>query len=305
MLRRKRLIGRIVVVAAVLATAYFLVSWYIVGQALQAEISEFEHHPNDFAMEFRDVEFTPRGDPGITLRGWWFPREDAIATIIWVHGLDSNRAERIPLIRDLLEQGFAALVFVLRGHGESDHVPIGAGYYEPRDVRGAIDFAVGKLGAEPGRVLLMGHSFGAAIVLMSGVGETAVVGVYADSGFASLADLIVQEVEDRTPIPAWGARLLRPGIVLVGAWLKGVDIDAVRPEEVVAGYDYLVGLTHCLEDDRIPFNHSVRIWRETSVGSWFNAYPDCGHVEAYEIFPERYVSIVTDYFYERLGIDPQ
>jgi fermentation-respiration switch protein FrsA (DUF1100 family) len=280
---------------------YFGVAWYVLGEALTAERNPFDHQPEDFNLTFEDIEFSPRGEPDITLRGWIFPTEGALAMIIWVHGLDKNRAARLSMMRELVDAGFAVLVFDLRGHGESDDVPIGAGFFETADVRGGIDFLLSERGVKPGKILLMGESLGAATVLMAGVGESAVVGVYADSGFASLSDVMIGEIAKRTPIPEWGAELLRPGIVLLGERFKGVEIDAVEPVEAPAQYDYPVGLAHCLEDERISIEHGRRI-RLASPGavSW-TQFPRCEHADAYEEFPNEFLGVVVAYFDARLA----
>jgi pimeloyl-ACP methyl ester carboxylesterase len=287
---------------AVLGLIYFATAWIIVGQALEAEVSKFDHHPADFDLTFEEVEFNPRGEDEITLRGWWFPVYDSVGSIILVHGLDSNRAERLPLLKDLTDFGLDVLSFDLRGHGESDKVQIGAGFFETEDVHGAIDFLLDERGVEPGTVLLMGHSFGAAIVLMAAVGEDAVAAVYADSAFASLSEQIVDEVSDRTLIPSWGASLLRPAIIWVGSTFKGVKIDEVEPVEAIGQIGLAVGLTHCREDDRIPFTDMLRLRTAAPGGSFFVAYPDCEHADAYDAFAERYVITVAGYFYDMLGL---
>jgi pimeloyl-ACP methyl ester carboxylesterase len=290
------------VALAVMAVLYVGMSWYVVAEALKADVVEFAYHPDDLGLTYEDVEFHPRGEEEITLRGWWLPADDAVASIIWVHGLDENRAEQLPMLYELIDAGFSILAFDLRGHGKSDIVPLGAGYKEPADVRGAIDFLLTSKGVASGEVLLMGRSFGAAIVLMAGVGEPAVVGVYADSPFASVTDMLIGEIERRTPFPSWLASLLRPGIVQVGE-MKGIKLDEVSPEVAVAGYtDYVVGIAHCREDERIPFEHSVRIRFNSEPGIWFNLYPGCGHTEAYDDFSESFVGTVIDYFLEQLEL---
>ena len=297
--RRRAALGTALLL--VLIVIYGAVSWAVVNKALVAEAVAFEEHPADLGLTFEEVSFGPRGWEEITLRGWWFPSPAARGTIVWVHGLDGNRADRLELIRDLLAEGFAVLAFDLRGHGESDKSQMGAGIHEQDDVLGAVDYVVRQRGVAEGQVLLMGESFGGAVVLMAGVREPAVGGVYADSAFAALTDVMVSEVADRTPIPGWGASLLRPGLIRAARWLKGLDIDDVRPEQVVSGYPYVIGLAHCRSDDRIPFEHAVRLRREAPAGGWFTVYPDCAHAEAYDDFPEQYVAVVTDYFRERLG----
>ena len=71
---------------------YFLASWYIADQSLVAQGSEIEENPGDFGLEYESVIFHPRGEGGINLSGWWIPNNNPAQTIIWVHGLDSERS---------------------------------------------------------------------------------------------------------------------------------------------------------------------------------------------------------------------
>ncbi len=231
------LVGLPLLVLIVGPALYFALSWAIVEQALVAEAKPFEQTPEELGLQYEDVAFAPRGWDDITLRGWYFPNPDAAATVVFVHGLDGTRSGDLELVGDLLGQGFAALTFDLRGHGESDKAQMGAALHEQDDVLGAVDFVLSERGAVPGRVFLLGFSYGAAIVLLTGVREPAVAGVYADSAFADLTDLLVKEVSDRTPVPRWGARLLRPGIIRTARWVKGIDIVLVRPELAVPRSD--------------------------------------------------------------------
>ena len=293
--------GLALAVAVLLVVAYYGMSWVIVDEALVAEAKPFEQTPEELGLSYEDVEFQPREWDEITLRGWLFPNPDAAATIVLVHGLDGTRGGDLELVRDLLAEGFAALTFDLRGHGESDKAQMGAGIHEQDDVLGAVDFLVTQRGVEPGRVFLLGHSYGAAIALMAGFRHPSVAGVYADSAFASLTDLLVKEVSDRTPVPRWAAVLLEPGMIRAGRWFKGIDIADVRPEAAVSRYPYILGLAHCTSDKRIPFDHVVRLRRAAPQGSYFNAYRGCGHTEGYEEYPRQYVQIVAGYFDERLS----
>ena len=284
-----------------IAVIYVGLSWYVVDQALQGTDTPFEHHPADLGMKFEDVEFSPRGDDSITLRGWWLPTSDPIATLVWSHGLDKNRAERLPMMREFVDFGFSVLVYDFRGHGESDDVALGAGYHEVNDLHGAIDFVLDSKGAEPGKLVLMGQSFGAAVTLMAGVGEPAVVGVFADSSFASLEDVMIGEIEERTPFPSWVAEALRPGIIAMGS-ARGIDIPAVSPEAFASQYTLPIALAHCQADERIPVEHTIRIRSVAPGAVWMNLYPRCEHAGAYDDFTEQFFGVATNYFLERLGL---
>jgi len=218
-----------------------------------------------------------------------------------VHGLDKNRAVRLPLHAALVDAGFNVLSFDLRGHGESDKVPVGAGYFETDDLRGAIDYAVDQRDVAPGTLALVGRSFGAAIALMVGHAEPAVVAVYADSSFSSLSEVLIDEVAARTPFPRWFAGLLRPGIVVAGR-IKGIEINDVRPIDAIARYEWPLGMSHCLADDRIPVAQSHALRGEAEGPVWYNLFPRCEHAEAYSEFPEQYTAIMLDYLQFSFGI---
>ena len=298
--RGRALLAAAVVVA--LGLLYLLVSFYIVNTALVAERNEIEEFPEDFGLAYEEVEFSPRDWPALTLRGWWMPTEDAKGTVIRVHGLDGTRDSSLGLSKALVDGGYSVLAFDLRGHGESDPAQMGAGIHEQDDLRGAIDYVLTHRGAEPGRVLLYGDSFGGAIALMTAVDEPAVVGLFSDSAFTSVSDLLIQEVADRTRAARWSATALRPGILFVARVAKGLDISEVRPVDSVALYDYSLGLVHCSTDERVPLEHLIQIRAQVQAPPRMTVYEGCEHSQGWEDYTDHYEAYLVDYFDERLGL---
>ena len=297
--------GRALLAAAAVAALgllYLLVSFYIVNTALVAERNEIEEFPEDFGLAYEEVEFSPRDWPALTLRGWWMPTEDAKGTVIRVHGLDGTRDSSLGLSKALVDGGYSVLAFDLRGHGESDPAQMGAGIHEQDDLRGAIDYVLTHRGAEPGRVLLYGDSFGGAIALMTAVDEPAVVGLFSDSAFTSVSDLLIQEVADRTRAARWSATALRPGILFVARVAKGLDISEVRPVDSVALYDYSLGLVHCSTDERVPLEHLIQIRAQVQAPPRMTVYEGCEHSQGWEDYTDHYEAYLVDYFDERLGL---
>lgn len=297
--------GRALLAAAVivvLALLYLLASCYIVNQAVVVEVHPLEESPVDYGLAYEDVEFSPRGRPEITLRGWWLPAQDAKGTVIRVHGIDSNREVQFGMAQALVEGGYSVLVFDLRGHGESDAAQTGAGQFEQDDVRGALDHVLEERGAAPGRVLLHGTSLGAGVALLAGVDEPAVSGVFADSPFTSLGDMLIREVTRRSSLPEWGGPLLRPGIELMARAMKGIDVNSVRPLDVVGEYGYPLGLAHCRNDDRIPIRQMARIRAAVEHPPRMTIYENCPHADAWDEYPDHYEAFLLDYFDERLGL---
>lgn len=299
------LLGRIQLAVAalvVLGVLYLVISLYIVNTALVAERNEIEEFPEDFGLAYENVEFSPRDWPDLTLRGWWLPAEDAKGVVIRVHGLDSTRAASLGMVKALVDGGYSVLTFDLRGHGESDVAQMGAGIHEKDDLRGAIDYVLNERGAEPGRVLVYGDSFGGAIALMTAHSEPAVVGVFSDSSFTSVSDLLIQEVADRTRAASWSATALRPGILFMANTMKGLDITEVRPVDSAALYEYPLGLVHCRGDERVPLAHLAQIRNQVQAPPHMTIYESCEHSQGWEDFTDHYEAYLLNYFDERLGL---
>ena len=287
-------------VVALLALIYVAASIYIANSALSAELKPLSERPVDLGLAYQEVEFSPRDWPELRLRGWWLPAAEPRATIIRVHGIDSNRSSLLGLSAALVRAGYSVLVFDLRGHGESDPARMGAGLRERDDVLGAIDYVIRERGARPGAVFLHGNSYGGAIALMAGWREDAVAGVFADSAFASLSDLVAQEVSRRTVLPQWAATALRPGIVLAGRLIYGVNIGSVTPAADAAIYEYPLGLAHCRPDERILLAHFDRIRSEVQTPPQARVFENCPHSDAWDVHPAEYEALVIGYLDERL-----
>ena len=286
---------------ALLAVLYVAASVYVARSALSAEVKPLGETPAALGLAYEDVEFSPRGREEIALRGWWIPAAEPRATVIRVHGVDSNRNSLLGLAAPLTDAGYSVLLFDLRGHGESDAARMGAGLDERDDVLGAIDYIIRERGASPGAIFLHGNSYGGAIALMTGWREPAVAGVYADSAFASLPDLVVQEVARRTVLPAWAASALRPGIGLISRWIYGIDLNDVQPWRDAAEYPYPLGLAHCRPDERIEITHYERIRARLSDSRFTTVFENCPHSDAWHIHPQQYAAAVLAYLNARLS----
>ena len=271
----------IMIAFIVFVVLYMIVSWYIVNESLQAKSNDIEHTPLEYGLVFEEISFAPRGEKNISLSGWWIPQENFKDknTIIWVHGLDGAKDTRMEFLYDLYSAGYNVFAFDLRGHGESDIVPMGAGQHERRDVQGAIDFLIEDKKAKS--IGLIGISLGGAIVILSG-DDSSVVAVIADSSFASIPELMKQEVSARTSLPPFGVSLLKPGLILGARWFKGVDLLGVSPERFVSKIKFPIALIHCKDSERVPIGHAERIQKNMPERSKSLIVGGCDHGGAYD-----------------------
>ena len=85
-----------------------------------------------------EVRF-PAAD-GVSLAGWLLEGRPDRAAILLCHDLGASKGSVLNLGLRLQRDGFTALAFDFRGHGESDGAGSGLGIPEKRDIIGAVDF---------------------------------------------------------------------------------------------------------------------------------------------------------------------
>src|SRR6266581_6464223 len=185
----------LLIVSVIVAAAYTALSIYIATQLVYVPQKPLYATPASLGLQFKYVTFPSRVDH-VQLKGWYIPgvlpngNLTSQRTIIMVHGTRTNRADKdaglLNLSGDLARHGFAILAFDMRGAGESPPAPLSLGYFEQRDVLGAVDYL--RSGPIPypelGRPRIIagwGVSMGAATLLLAAAQEPAIHAVISDS----------------------------------------------------------------------------------------------------------------------------
>ncbi len=119
----------------------------------------------------RAITFQSRGQPSFLLEGIVYEPASADHTpvIVLCHpqpaSSDMHDILTVALAKGLAEAGMIALRFNFRGVGKSRGQQTD-GRLEPLDLAGAIDTALARPGANPAKVCVIGHGFGAYIALL-------------------------------------------------------------------------------------------------------------------------------------------
>ena len=288
---------------AILAILYIFISIYITNLAYKTIINLPEISPKDYGLQYEEVEFQSTDNSGLTLRGWWIPN-DSKNTIIYLHGIDSNRAghkaeQTVPpgleVLKNMHSMGYSIFTFDLRGHGVSDKAKVGLGVKEISDIKGAINYLEKSKNVE--KVALYGISYGAVLAILAGDVDENVKGIFIDSPYNMITDLITGEIPRRTPIPGFVAGLLSQGIVWSSIWLEGINLDEIRPYETIENLKYPVLMVHCIDDIRIPIYHSDQINENAPLDTLYHKFENCdGHGKAYESNKAYYLGFAKTYF---------
>ena len=187
----------------IIVLLYTILSMYITNIAFQPKRNIFEETPDLYSMSYTNVSFKSADSKDINLNGWWIENEKNTGTIIWVHGLDSERSGgegKLEMIKEIYNLGYSILTFDLRGHGNSSDAPLGLGIREKNDIYGAINYLnknhnINKIG-------LYGISYGGVAVLDAAANNknesVEIVGIFSDTPYFSITELLTKEVSDRT-----------------------------------------------------------------------------------------------------------
>lgn len=141
--------------------------------------------PKTFALPFEDVSF--QATDGVPLRGWWVPAVEPQGTVVLVHGLNRSRVEMVKKTPFLHSNGWNALLFDLRHHGESGGDASSFGVKEKLDVQAAVAWVRAKSDVP---VVLWGVSLGGATATLAAADDPKVAGLVCDSSYRSLRDTV-------------------------------------------------------------------------------------------------------------------
>jgi fermentation-respiration switch protein FrsA (DUF1100 family) len=316
------LVRRLVVTALLLAGAltgvYAALSIYIATRLVYEKPKTIQYTPADYGLKYTSVTFPARED-GVQLSGWFIPgllpggKLTDQRIIVVVHGARQYRADPaagvLDFSRELVFNGFAVLAFDMRGHGTSTPAVFSLGYFEQRDVLGAVDFIHnGRLPyPELGRPKVIGGwgvSMGAATMIFAAAREPAIAAVVADCPYADIIPILEREVPKGGGVPP----LFTPGGLIAAQALYGVDFYAVRPVDYIAKIaPRPLFLIHGIADKYIPItNHyallaAAKAAPNANVQSW--EVPDADHAQSFHTLRTQYVQKVVAFFIAGLGAD--
>lgn len=316
-LLRRVTIG-LLILTSIVTFAYTSLSVYIATQLVYVPPTPIYATPASMGVAYRDVTFPSRED-GLQLRGWFIPgalpngKLTAQRTIVFVHGSRTNRADQFAGLLTLsvafARSGFGVLAFDMRGFGQSPPAPLSLGYFEQRDVLGAVDFlqhgslpypALGR----PKHIVGWGISMGAATLLLAAAQTPALEALVSDCAYADILPILEREI----PLGGHLPPLFTPGVLVAANALYGVDFYHVRPVDVVASLaPRPILFIHGAADTYIPPSNMSSLAAAARSGSHANVQtwlvPKATHAHSFLVLGQAYVSRVIAFYTQVLGPD--
>jgi pimeloyl-ACP methyl ester carboxylesterase len=318
LLVRRRLVAALLIICAILSFGYAAITTVMGVLVVRQTPLPVSGSPADYQLDYRNVVFPARTDH-VMIHGWFIPgvlpsgQKTTQRTLIMVHGANQNRTDPaaglLSLSSALAHQGFAVLVFDMRGNGQSPPAPFSLGYFEQRDVLGAVDFL--ERGPIPysslGRPHIIGGwgvSMGAITLLLAAAQAPDIKAIVVDSAYPDIIPILEREIPKQSGLPSF----LTPGALVADRLLYGIDWYSVRPGDVVASLAPrpLFFIQGSGDKYNPPYNlgilvHDAKAAPNANVQSWL--VPGAGHAQSYHVEGATYVNRLVAFYNAALGPD--
>jgi alpha-beta hydrolase superfamily lysophospholipase len=253
--------------------------------------------PESFNLPAQTVQF--RATDGVMLEGWLVPGTSHQPWIILCHGLGTNRADVLEVGAGLHRAGFNLLFFDFRGHGGSAGRTTSFGWWEQRDLEGALVF-LGQQPEIPARPYgVYGISMGGSVALMVAGRDERIGAVAVESPYTNLEESIGHHLTLMYP---WVPKVPFHWYVLAtyrmrfGIWPR--HVSAEQGGRALNGRPLL--LIHGAEDPRMPLAGITTMFNHASQPKDLWVVEGSGHLGVYTLNPQAYLDRLTRFFHASL-----
>lgn len=232
--------------------------------------SNFEFSPEEFRLNYKDAFFNT--EDGERLHGWFFPGEKDSPVILHFHGNAGNISHRLDLVQPFLRRGLSVFLFDYRGFGRSAGRPSERGLY--RDGVAAWNYLVEKEKIAPERIVLHGHSIGAAVAIEVAL-QKKVRGLVIESAFTSTKDMAKTMVLFSLFSPVFPANYN--------------NLEKIRrvpfPKLIVHGD----------RDEIVPFSMGQKLFEAAAAPKFFYPVKDAGHNDVFIVGGGKYFEVFAEF----------
>jgi len=206
-----------------------------------------EKNPGDYAMDFELVKIPTSKEH--LLNGWLMAAPDSQTTVVLMHGWGGNAEMTLTMAQPLYDAGYEVLVYDARNHGLSPDDGFSSLPKFSEDTSAAVDWMRTTRRDPAHRVVLVGHSIGAAAVLLAASKRDDIAAVVSVSAFAHPDKLMRGEVK-RLPLPEFMVK----AVLKYVEWRIGYSFDEIAPMNTLCRISCPVLLSHGDNDRVVPFS---------------------------------------------------
>ena len=204
--------------------------------------------------------FQVRGARGQRLAAWLaLPQASCAAqpspVVVAVHGWGANGSTLAPMVEPLVRAGIAVALFDIACHGDSSAEDFSSLPRFAEDLAAVLDVLREMPCIDGARVALLGHSVGAAAVLLHTARQGGIQAVVSLSAFANPKDVMERWLREHHIPRRWiGTAILEQVQAVIGE-----RFHHIAPEYQLPHIDRPVLLVHGRQDSTVPLSDALRL----------------------------------------------
>jgi len=250
--------------------------------------------PESISLPFSS-QYLP-GPKSKRLFSWLIPGKDKQCTVILVHGWGGNAQMMLPLALPFHEAGMNVLLYDSRNHGKSDGDTFSSLPRFAEDLGSVIAWITQRDPSQ--KIVVLGHSIGAAAAMLAASHRTDIDLVIGMSGFAH-PNLVMRRHLDRPWLPQW----FKPLIMNYIQWVIGYKFDEIAPMNRIRYIRCPVLLVHGTEDSVVPISDMRLIEQNAPLeGNVHVVSIEGAHHNSVDQF-QRHSNYLIDFIREKLNIE--
>ncbi|MEI7555719.1 alpha/beta fold hydrolase [Candidatus Chlorohelix sp.] len=243
-------------------------------------------------VDFKSVD-------GLTLKGYFYPGfYHNGATIIILHGFHGAAFDVHEPALTMQAAGFNALTFDFRGCGASGGHTTSVGYYEVRDLLGAISYVKTRTDVDATRIGVYGFSMGGATALMATAISPDIKAVITDSAFASLDTVLKSSFKYFYRLPRFP---FKSPTILASKVFSRTVLRRIHPVEslrklATENRKIPILFIHTDKDPAVPVSEAVILYSAHTGPKELWIIEGSGHIAALQAERNIYAKRVTGFF---------
>ena len=190
--------------------------------------------PDEVGLSYQDITLTTSDD--VRIHGWYLPRPQARATLLFFHGNAGNISHRLESLQIFHRLALNVLIIDYRGYGRSEGKPDEQGTY--RDAEAGWAWLVNQQHIAPAQIVIFGRSLGGGIAAWLAARRHPGA-VILESTFTSIPEL---------------ATTLYP---YLPRWLSRFNYANI---EQLPSIDSPIWIGHSRDDELIPYTQGKRLY---------------------------------------------
>ena len=248
-------------------------------------------HPEDYNLQGKRIEIITSDT--IKLEGY-FLKANAIkpkGNIILMHGIANCKEGNFTCAKFFTDEGYNAIVFDGRAHGESGGEFCTFGYYEKFDVRSVVDYVLKNDTCK--NIGIWGSSLGGAIALQAmGIDNRIKFGII-ESTFDELNNVVKKYGSDMLGI---NSMWLAQSVLKKSGEIAHFVPDEVQPVKYAAMIHQPIFFAHGDADEKIPIAFNKNNFEHcASEHKSFETIHNAGHLNLWAIGGAAYGIKITEF----------